>query len=197
MWFLSENCFNVNLHQFFKHILKCTVHSQYVHFLWIASDWHYSSTSTSIQVWIIIQHSVCSLNSNAKPGEWHTILFGIYPYCQLPEIKCMMFMQPVPTTGSGWILWEDSIREDFVRNDCHFHLIWLSVLLENSGLFDSDSSWFRPSALWPWNTPLCKLKIKRESANRGRAMQATMYHQLNEGFVYLKQHIYLRVVVVR
>lgn len=67
------------------------------------------------------------LSSNAKPWEWRTILFCIYPYCQLPEIKCMMCMHPVPVTGSGCNLWEDSTREDFVRNDCHFHLIWLCL----------------------------------------------------------------------
>ncbi len=38
-----------------------------------------------------------------------------------------------------------------------------------------------------------KLKRKSETASRGRAIQTTMYHQLTAAFVYLKQHIYLRV----
>lgn len=111
----------------------------YVNFLWIvfhlnSTFFHPNSNNNSTSC---LQPQF-KLNPNTRLSERHTILSCYNAYCQLPEIKCIC------SSDRKW--------GGFVRNDCHFHLSWLCLF---SCLFDSDSSWFRPSALWPWNAPLC------------------------------------------
>lgn len=79
----------------------------YVNSLWIVF------LLPSIQIQIIIPHPVCNLNSS-----WIQIqgFLNDTPPCFV-TILIVNYLK-----SSGWILWED-----FVRNDCHFHLSWLCL----------------------------------------------------------------------